>query len=313
MSIVTLSGENSFAIDQRIASVTADFVNKYGDFAIERVDAQVVSLDQVIDIVRALPFLSDKKLVIVKDPLSNIEIAEGMERLINAVAHSTELVFILRTVDKRNNVFKLLQKTTTYEVYNSVDFATLVQQTILMFSSRGIKITKSDVNYLITKTGQDLLRIAQEVQKLSNYSNVIARSDIDALVHQSLQSKVFDLVEAVFRGDQQSSLRLYQEQRLQKVEPQAIFGIVVWQLSVVVAIAATPSEKQNQLSELGLSTFVAKKGNSIVRRAGKASVMSAIRLLAKLDTDIKLHVVDADYAMRYFISRAAWSLNQKPA
>ncbi len=284
----------------------ADFAAEYGDFAIERVDAESISLDQAIDMVRSLPFLAQKKLVIIKDPLVNKDLVEGIERLIKTVADTTELVLLIQTADKRSAAYKLLQKSTTFEIYKTPELSTLVQETMLMFESKGIKVSRSDVDYLIAKTGQDQQRIAHEVQKLSNYSDAITRKDIDALVHQSLQSKIFDLVDAVFRGDRDSSLRLYQEQRLQKVEPQAIFGLVVWQLAVIGAIATASSEEQ---SKLGLSPFVIKKGSSIVRKSGKDTIVAAIRLLARLDTDMKSYVIDADYAMRYFISKTALTLN----
>lgn len=304
-----MTGENSFAIDKQLSNMTAIFVAKHGDFAVEKVDAESTSLDKAIDMVRSLPFLAEKKLVIIKDPLVNKDMAENIEQLLKAVANTTELVLVVQRADKRSAAYKLLQKSTTFEIYKTAELSTLIQETMLMFDSKGIKVSKNDINYLITKTGQDQLRIAQEVQKLSNYSNAISRDDIDALVHQSLQSKIFDLVDAVFRGDRSSSLRLYQEQRLQKVEPQAIFGLVVWQLAVVGAIATVSPEKQSQLSELGLSPFVVKKGSSIVRKSGKDSIVSAIRLLARLDTDIKSYIIDADYAMRYFISKTALTLN----
>ncbi len=61
----------------------------------------------------------------------------------------------------------------------------------------------------------------------------ITRANIDLLTEEAPQSKVFDLLDAAFSGNKKRALKLYAEQRIQKVEPQAILALIGWQLQLI--------------------------------------------------------------------------------
>ncbi|HXR50452.1 MAG TPA: hypothetical protein VN778_05505, partial [Verrucomicrobiae bacterium] len=66
--IVTLTGENSFSLHGELKQIVDSFVLEHGDLALERLDGEEVEFSQIYEALTSLPFLSVKKLVILRTP-----------------------------------------------------------------------------------------------------------------------------------------------------------------------------------------------------------------------------------------------------
>jgi DNA polymerase III delta subunit len=65
--IMTLTGKNSYALRRRLDELMGEFVEKYGDLALEKFDGEEYEAKTMIEGLHSLPFLAPKKLVVVRN------------------------------------------------------------------------------------------------------------------------------------------------------------------------------------------------------------------------------------------------------
>ena len=74
--ILTLTGENSFALRQRLNELIDKFIAKNGELSVERIDAEEAEAESLIESIQALPFLTAHKMVVGRNGNANQKFAE---------------------------------------------------------------------------------------------------------------------------------------------------------------------------------------------------------------------------------------------
>src|SRR5438552_3215043 len=113
--IITLTGTNSFALHARLNELLAGFIKKYGDLALERIDAEDAEGQAILDAVQSLPFLAERKMVVIRSLGSNKQATEQIEQIISSAGDSTDLIFHEPLTDKRTAYYKTLKSKTQLE------------------------------------------------------------------------------------------------------------------------------------------------------------------------------------------------------
>ena len=74
--VITLSGSNSFALQQSQRQLVTDFIAEQGEMALERVDGSEATIERLSEALTSLPFLSSKKMVLLRQGSANKQFAE---------------------------------------------------------------------------------------------------------------------------------------------------------------------------------------------------------------------------------------------
>jgi DNA polymerase-3 subunit delta len=297
--IITLTGSNELLLRDELRRIVSEFTTTHGDFGLERLNAEETDFARIIESVQSLPFLADKRLVVLTSPLANKELADKIEKLLASVNDQTELVIVEPKFDKRSSLYKLLKKDTDFKELNDLDERGLSAWLIEQAKAQGGSLAASDANYLVQRVGTNQLKLSNELAKLLLYSPTISRATIDLLTEQLPQSTVFALLDAAFAGQTKKVLQLYQEQRRLKVEPQAILAMLGWQLHVL-AVVKTAGERSVEAiaKEAKINPFVVRKTQTIAKRISLAELKKHIHTTLILDVRLKTELLDADEALQ---------------
>lgn len=109
--IITLFGSNALLLQSAYSKLRTDFVAKHGDLSVERYNAGETAFARLQEAAQAMPFLVDKRLVVIDAPASNKDLAEHITELLAGVQDTTDLVFTESKFDKRSVLYKTLKKT----------------------------------------------------------------------------------------------------------------------------------------------------------------------------------------------------------
>lgn len=300
--VVALVGTNWFGVKHRLNSLIANFVAEHGDLALERLDAEDASYAQILGAVESLPFLASKKMVVVYNLSASKDAAEQLEQLIDRAGDTTDLIIVESKVDKRSVYYKQLKKLKGFEEFNDPDARSLADWLITEAASLGAKLSPGDAQYLVDRVGASQTALASELEKLAQYNTHISRQNIDLLTDQTPTSTIFNLIDTAFSGNLNAALRMYDEQRAQKVEPQAIHGMLVWQMNIVAACSAAGDKNSSQIAaETSFNPYVVGKSQTIARRMGRTKISEFLNLLRDIDYTSKHQTYDYDQAMRFAI------------
>jgi DNA polymerase-3 subunit delta len=219
-----LHGEDEFSRAEQIAA----FKEKVGDATVRDLNVNVldghkVTLSELRHVADAVPFLAEKRLVIVEGLLTRLSAGRGkgaeggespgaVKELLSSlidylpnVPDSTRLVFVEpKLLPPSNAVLKLAssQKGKTVIAFEPPkNAAGWIEKRVEKY---GGQIDRKAAAMLAALTGGDLRRLDSEVQKLVTYVNAarpIDEEDVTRTVSAAIEANVFDLVDALGRRD----------------------------------------------------------------------------------------------------------------
>lgn len=301
--ISTLTGNNSYLLKRRLDELTAEFVKKYGEFSLERIDAESVSSEAILDAVQSQPFLSIRKMVVVRDLFANKPAAEAIEQIISSISESTDLVIYEPATDKRTTFYKTLKSKTQLEEYTELDARGLAKWLADEAKSRGGELSYANANYLVERVGSNQALLANELEKLLIYEPKISRASIDILTEPTPQSKIFELLDAAFTGNKKRALKLYDEQRVQRVEPQAILAMIGWQLRLIALAKHAGSRKSAQIAkDTGMNPYPIDKAVGLAGKISEKQLNGMVSEALDIDYRGKSTSLDMDEALKTYIA-----------
>lgn len=303
--VITLVG-NNFLVDGALLDIKNVFIKDHGDFAVESFDAQEQEFQTIYDSVKNIPFLSPKKLTIIRQPSANNEFVKKVGQLISDLPKSNEVVLVDPDIDKRSVFFKTLKQLSDVRELGDLTGNELVKWVREYASDNIGKISSSDSLYLISLTGSNQIKLANEIKKLIAYNPIITRESIDILVEPIPQSTVFQLLDNAFNGSVKRAIEIYDDQRRQRVEPQQIIAMLAWQLHILAIIKVSGGLSVNEIAKRArLNPFVVRKSQGIVDKISLSELKDIIDLVIKLDIKAKTKMIDVDQAMKQlFVSIA---------
>lgn len=300
--IITLTGENTFGLRQELDKLVTAFVAEHGDLALERLDGEEVELAKIRESLTALPFLASKKMVVLRAPSTNKQFVEQAEQILGEVTETNDVVLVEPKLDKRTAYYKYLQKQTDFREFPELDPHGLASWLVKEAGARKGSLSVADARYLVERIGPNQQLLSSELEKLLLYDSKIDRRTIDLLTEPAPQSTIFQLLEAAFAGQTQRALRLYADQRAQKVEPAQIIAMLAWQLHVLAVVKAAGDRPAETIArDAKLNPFVVRKSQVIARQLTMTQLKRLVHDLLKIDIAMKRTAIDADEALEHYL------------
>lgn len=296
--IITLAGSNDYLIETELNKIIEQFSSKNDDMAIEQIDGAETEIQSIIEAISGMSFLYPNRLIILRRGSANKQFIDSFEDLIKNIPQNNNLVIIEPNIDKRLSYFKTLKKITDFKMYENLDthqLASWIQDTVK--NNKG-KISNSDARYLIELTGNNQLRISNELDKLLNFNQEITRENIDNLIDPIPQTTIFQLLDAAFNGNSKQLLKIYEEQKRQKVSPQQVIAMLTWQIHILAMIKASGKSSASEIaSKTKVSPFVIGKSISIANKLTMRDIEDLTENLLELDIKLKNQSIDVDDAL----------------
>jgi DNA polymerase-3 subunit delta len=311
-----LHGDNEFDISERVA----DFKQKIGDDSMRDLniivlDGRKTTLSEVQHAADAIPFLADKRLVIVDGLLTRLasrkakdddeaapagaakDFLNGLIDYVPRLPDTTRLVFVeFQPLNPKHPLVKLAeqQKGKTVIECRQPPAAELPRWIGERAKKRGGSIEPPAANRLAALSGGDLRRLDTEINKLITYVNAqrpITEKDVNLLVSDASASSVFDLVDALGKRDGQRAVHELHHLLDQGENPLGLLAMIVRQYRLLILVKELQSRSlppDAMAKELGQHPFVIKKLNEQARYYHDIAQLETIyRRLLEIETEIK--------------------------
>ncbi len=300
--VVTLSGENSFGLRHELRRLIDIFVAEYGELALERLDGPEAAFSKISEALTSLPFLANKKMVVLRTPSTNKTFIEQVEQLLDNLPETTDLVIIEPKLDKRLSYYKFLKQATDFRYFPELDSRALESWLTLTATGQGGTLSSADAHYLVDRVGANQQLLCNELDKLLLYDPTITRRTINLLTDVAPQSTIFQLLEAAFAGHAKHALDLYGQQRALKVEPTQIIAMLAWQLHIIAIIKTANDRTIDQItSEAKINPYVVNKSVALARHLTLAKLKELVRDLLAIDLKTKRTPLDPDEALPHYL------------
>ena len=207
-----------------------------------------VSAREIIDMAGTLPFFADRRVIVLENtgllnPRSvtrstpgsktSAAVAQEAEKLagfIEEIQDTTAIIFVEESVDKRGKLYKAIdrsRKEETGEILECItpDEADLRAWTAGIFRRSGFSVPGRTLALFMEYTGDDMLGIAGEAEKLCCYCmgrKEITDRDVRDVCSPRIRDRIFDMIEAIAVRDRKKALDIYMDLCSLKTAPQVI-------------------------------------------------------------------------------------------
>lgn len=219
------------ADEELIKEAVGNLVNPYIDEGLRdlnfiKFDGVQCTFDEIMNACETLPFMAEKKVVIVyrcaflKEKLdaSNKSLYNSMKEYLKDMPEHTILVLYHVFGDKRDTVKKnknimALDKITTVVQIDKLKRDGFYKRVDSMFKENNKSINKIELRYLCEKLPMNLDIAKKEVSKIVDYvgDRDINKKDIDLLIPNKSEDDVFDLVDLISQRKIERALDILNE------------------------------------------------------------------------------------------------------
>jgi len=265
-----LHGDEEFGRSEAVSRLRAQVVSDgMGDLNIIVLDGRKVKLNELIDACNAIPFLTERRLIIVEGLLQRFEpkassrreekaaarspadrdYADGLATYLPHLPPSTRLVFVeTRELSARNPILKeaLASNDGYVREFKPLKGTALEEWVRRRSRQKGAEITRPAAKTLVSCAGDSLRQLDQELAKLAgyvNYSRPITDDDIRALVSAAHDANIFALVDAMGMRDRERAMRELQELLASGASDLYLLTMVARQVRLILSVKDLAQEK----------------------------------------------------------------------
>lgn len=166
----------------------------------------------IIDSALTIPFLSPKKVIVVKDVhlFSSSELDLFIPYMERPSPH-TILLFIGEGIDMRKRFYIFIEKKGGIVEFTSLKGQALLSWLRKGFEKMGLTITPPALELLIEMVGEDLQALSKEMEKIGNFCSGKGRvdvADIEAITPSIKPARIFDFVDSLGEGNARKTLKI---------------------------------------------------------------------------------------------------------
>lgn len=270
------------------------------DFNFHRFSGEI-RLPELAAATQVMPFMSEYNVVLVSDVFLDMMSKSEQDTffdILKAVGEGTVLVISLPShMPKEKTLDKLVKTVSKHGA--ACEFPKPKAMTIEKFIAKwanenGKLISRAAANQLVTRCGDDLTRLKNEVDKICAYASgeEVTLSDIEKLATVNLESRIFDLSDAVLAGNGDKAFRVLDLLFYQKEEPVMMLYtlssayIDAYRIRVASECGVMPEEVAADFG-YGKRTFLLKRVKNSTARVSTEALRKSMDLLMEADLKFK--------------------------
>lgn len=206
LGFYVIYGEDPFLISNECEKLLDSILGAEDrSMAIYEPKAQDARISDVLDELRTLPFLTSKRVVLIKDAEPFVAAhADALEAYLDKTSPSGVLILTQTSWDKRKRLHKKMQKTGgLIEVGKLYSNQLPGYITSYAQQNHGIRLDGQTSRFLVELVGDDPGRLCREMDKLVMYvtpRKSISVNDIEALIGHNRMFNAFDVIDSIISG-----------------------------------------------------------------------------------------------------------------
>lgn len=310
-----LHGQDDFGRDEelvRLRNKMAGGDRAMADLNTTILDSQKLTLGELRHACDSIPFMADRRLVIVHGLLARLSSTgrnneqpawkrEWLQELVEYLPHlppTTRLIFVENRALKSSHPILRLAEEERKRRHGFVKLFELPQDRHLpawidrRAQAKGANLSSEATRLLAVLVGNDLRLLDQEIDKLYLYAGErqITTQDVRALVSRARQESIFDLVDCVGRRETDRALVLLHRMLDAGEAPLYLLAMLARQIRILIQVKDLQGRglgKNEIAGELRLHPYVVEKGMAQAWNFSLSQLEAAHHNLVETDWAIK--------------------------
>ncbi len=253
---------------------------------------------EIIDMAETMPFLSDKRVILVENSGFFKNGCPELADYIKAPSETVYFVFCEKEVDKRKDIYKALIKTGLDIGCDELDEDMLRRWIAGKFKAEGKNISPRAQAFFMERVGTDMSNISTEIEKLVCYAidrPEITEEDIETVCANWLTSRIFAMTDAIVEKNQKKAINLYYDLLALKEPPAKILALITRQFNLMLQIKEMVMDHKDRgqiAGAVGLAPFLVNKYVNWTNSYSFDDLKKALELCVSNDEAVKTGKLD---------------------
>lgn len=310
-------GEEEYLIDYFVENIKKTFIPKEVEsLNFATLDGERIDLEDIYNACETLPFMSEKRVVVVKN--LNIFSRKGrnvkaeknfdkndrkkLEEYIAYLSDDICLIFLEKgkKADKSKKIVKKINDIGGLIEFNKLTGRDLDNWIKKSFKEQNKNISKTNINYLIQASAyfdrnahKTLYDLKNEIIKLTTYlgnRKEIKTQDIDNIVAKSLERNIFKLLNSISEKNVNNSLKIFNEMYMLNEPIQLILHMIIRQfrLMLMYKVLKAKGYYENDISKkMKVKFYEFNKIKNYSRNFSMDQLEKGLNLCLKVDKYLK--------------------------
>lgn len=271
-------------------------------------------IDGIINEASTIGMFSLNKFIIInmdsyfkdKKDIPNINL---LENYFDSYNSNSYLVFVCNSdsIDSRKKIVNLIKK---YGIVKKLEVNDnyLNDYVNNYLKDNGYKINNGDVVYFINRVGNNINNVTNELDKLMLYKindKIINRNDIDLLTVENIDDSIYDLVNCIFKNDNEKAIKLYNNFINNGMDVNQIVAIIAAQIRLLYQVKRlyNSGKSNDEIAKIleFKSVYRVKYLLSDSYYYSESDLVKYLSKLADIDNAIKTSNGDGNMLMQLFI------------
>lgn len=318
-SIYLLLGKEAFLMQETLQLIISAALNdEEKDFNLSIYDMEETSIDTAIEDAETLPFMGEKRVVIIKNPFfltsekkkEKVEHKlDKLEQYLNSPAPYTILLFVApyEKLDERKKITKQLKKQSIVLEMNSLSEKDTIEWITEMAEQEIVYFSKEAIDELMVLTAGDLMILNQELKKISTYvgeGGQVSPDIIRLLVPRTLEQNIFELIDNVIHRRSSEALRIFYDLLKNNEEPIKILSLLVNQFRLILQVkelSGTGYGQQQIANTVKVHPFRVKLALQQAKLFNSDELANILLELAEADYQMKTGKKDKQLVLELFL------------
>lgn len=304
-------GPDELACSEALAELRRQLPPDVAALNTATLDGRKLKLNELARASEAMPFLAERRLVIVQDALQSVKAGKEREELrdyLKRVPPTCDLVFVERgDVDKRNILFTYLKQAGELREFQSLDGDSLLRWLSERARLLDVRIDQKTGQHLVEYVGNDSRALLTELAKLAAYvghKGKITSDVVDLLVQDSQEHNLFAFIDDLSLRKADTALRGVRQLLADGQAAIYILFMLMRQVRILLGVqelAAQRMREQEMAAQLGQKPFVVRKALQQVRNFKREELERLHDRLLATDQAIKTGRLQSEVALELLV------------
>lgn len=307
-NLYVLFGPQSYNRKRYLDALVGIFLAPGDTMNIARFSGKKIDMNEVLDTVNTMPFLAEKRVVVLEDTGLFKKADEELCELISNIPESCVVIFSEESIDSRLKQTKTAKSVGTVAEFSNLSEEELRKWIMGKLAKEHRPITRDALDLFMQRCGDDMWQISNELEKVISYTfgkDGIRAGDIEDTCPPLAEDKIFAMIDAILDHDTNRALAYYKDLLLLRSEPLRILSLIRDQLRLMLHVSLMSDEHlgTKQMAEaLGnMKETRVKLALSASRKCSRRSLTDKINQCAGADEKIKSGLMDQQIAIETLI------------
>jgi len=308
--IIFIYGDDTYRSTQKLEELKAKFNREVDSTNMNLItlDGAKLKFEEFNKQVKASAFLARKRMVIIKNLISENKSKEIQKEIVNLLdkelkGEDDNIIIFWEGISApgsktKDALWKRLEKekfAQTFFFLKPMEINSWITKEV---DKRGGKIDRDAINLLGALVGNDLWQMSNEITKLMNFAQgkIITNSDVENLVKAKFDENIFNLIDALGSKNKKLALKLISDQFELETHPLELLASLIWQFKILLLIKDLQIEKPRithteAAKILGTHPFAVQKSMGRVKNFSFEQLKAIYNQLLQMDYKIKTSAV----------------------